>query len=109
MRTHRSGRSGRHYPPHAVAQEEWSQLPHQRTDKVIQAEFELVRKLKETKCSISTYAVEKDEERKMKEIKDKYTLPDGSVLELSNERTLAGEILFAPERIGLEYPCMSDI
>lgn len=45
----------------------------------------------------------------MKEIKDKYTLPDGSVLELSNERTLAGEILFAPERIGLEYPCMSDI
>jgi centractin len=41
----------------------------------------------------------------MKEIKDKYILPDGSVLELSNERTLAGEILFAPERIGLEYPC----
>jgi len=73
------------------------------------AEFELVRKLKETKCSISTYAVEKDEERKMKEIKDKYILPDGSVLELSNERTLAGEILFAPERIGLEYPSLSQL
>jgi actin-related protein len=33
-----------------------------------------------------------------------YFLPDGSQVLLNKEKILAPEILFAPERIGLEYP-----
>jgi hypothetical protein len=33
-----------------------------------------------------------------------YFLPDGSQVMLNKEKILAPEILFAPERIGLEYP-----
>jgi centractin len=31
-------------------------------------------------------------------------MPDGSPVNLSREKILAPEILFAPDRIGLEYP-----
>lgn len=64
------------------------------------AEFELVKKIKETKCSISSYFIDRDDDRNKREVKDKYALPDGSTLELSTERTLAGEILFTPEKAG---------
>jgi centractin len=33
-----------------------------------------------------------------------YKLPDGNKIKLSVERTLAPEILFKPDLIGLEYP-----
>lgn len=33
-----------------------------------------------------------------------YFLPDGSMVMLNKEKILAPEILFAPERVGLEYP-----
>lgn len=33
-----------------------------------------------------------------------YILPDGSHVMLNKEKILAPEILFSPERIGLEYP-----
>ena len=68
-----------------------------------------MKKIKESKCSISSYSVEKDEDRRQREVKEKFVLPDGSTIELSTERTLAGEILFAPERAGLEYPCTQQV
>ena len=40
-----------------------------------------------------------------KKIKDPYILPDGNVLELSYEKNRAPEILFKPEKIGMEYLC----
>jgi len=42
-------------------------------------------------------------------IKDSYTLPDGNNIELSFEKTKAPEILFAPDKIGLEYPSLPEL
>lgn len=64
------------------------------------AEFELVKNMKEKFCAISSTPLEKARERK-----EKYTLPDGQVVELCNNEKEAGEILFSPEKVGLEYPC----
>lgn len=33
-----------------------------------------------------------------------YALPDGSLLKIGNEKYKAPEILFNPDKIGLEYP-----
>lgn len=64
------------------------------------AEFELVRAIKEKYCAISLSPLEKAREKK-----DKYTLPDGQVVEFSNNEKEAGEIMFSPDKIGLESPC----
>ena len=64
------------------------------------AEFELVKNMKEKFCAISSTPPEKAREKR-----EKYTLPDGQVVELCNNEKEAGEILFAPDKIGLEYPC----
>jgi centractin len=64
------------------------------------AEFELVRTIKEKYCSISLTPLEKAREKK-----EKYTLPDGQQVEFSNNEKEAGEIMFAPDKIGLESPC----
>jgi hypothetical protein len=38
---------------------------------------------------------------KAREKKDKFTLPDGQVVEFSNNEKEAGEIMFSPDKIGL--------
>lgn len=70
------------------------------------SEFELVKKIKEKRCSVNP-ASQSDEKylEDTKKVKDPYILPDGSLLELTNEKTRAPEILFSPERVGLEYMC----
>lgn len=42
---------------------------------------------------------------KAREKKEKYILPDGQAVELCNNEKEAGEILFAPEKAGIECPC----
>ena len=64
------------------------------------AEFELVKNIKEKYCAISLSPLEKAREKK-----DKYTLPDGQTVEFSNNEKEAGEIMFSPDKIGLECPC----
>ena len=64
------------------------------------AEFELVRNIKEKYCAISLSPLEKAREKK-----DKYTLPDGQTVEFSSNEKEAGEIMFSPEKVGLECPC----
>jgi centractin len=63
--------------------------------------------MKEKKCFLSPSPIQDDrfgEERKMK---DTYMLPDNSIVDLSYEKQRAPEILFSPERYGLEMPCNS--
>jgi len=38
-----------------------------------------------------------------------YLLPDGTALEIMHERIRAPEIMFSPERIGLEYPGVHEL
>ena len=38
-------------------------------------------------------------------MKDPYILPDGRILEIESEKFRAPEILFQPEKIGLECMC----
>lgn len=38
--------------------------------------------------------------------KDPYILPDGTILEIASEKFRAPEILFQPEKIGLECLCI---
>jgi actin-related protein len=70
------------------------------------AELEVVKSIKEKYCAVAEYSQDRPHE-KTKEKKDKYTLPDGQVIELSSNEKGAGEILFCPERVGLETPCNS--
>lgn len=44
-------------------------------------------------------------EDKYSKFVENYILPDGTPIELVNEKNKAPEILFNPEKIGLEYPC----
>lgn len=67
------------------------------------AEFELVRKIKEKRCTVNPTPQSEEKYLEDKKVKDPYILPDGSVLELTNEKSRAPEILFSPEKIGLEY------
>lgn len=68
------------------------------------AEMEIVKKIKEKTCSLSTtpLADEKTGILEDKKTKAQYILPDGVPIELGTERIRAPEILFNPERIGLE-------
>lgn len=65
------------------------------------AEMEVVRAIKEKMCYVSTeYA------REVKESAGRsaeYTLPDGTVIKLGDERFRAPEILFQPDLHGEEY------
>eukprot|EP01017_Pseudomicrothorax_dubius_P019111 TRINITY_DN2103_c0_g1_i6.p1 TRINITY_DN2103_c0_g1~~TRINITY_DN2103_c0_g1_i6.p1 ORF type:complete len:287 (-),score=70.45 TRINITY_DN2103_c0_g1_i6:283-1143(-) len=69
------------------------------------AEFELVKKIKEKCCLVSPTPVVDERGIDDKKLKIPYFLPDGNQIELSTERTRAPEILFYPDRVGLEYPC----
>lgn len=66
--------------------------------------MEIVKKIKEKYCSLSEYPLDDKSADDRKKYKTPYLLPDGSVIELSYERVRAPEIMFAPEKIGLEYP-----
>lgn len=67
------------------------------------AEFEIVRKIKETACQISDKPIA--ENKKLQEMsKTEYILPDGTRMKLGLEKFMAPEILFAPQEIGLEFP-----
>jgi centractin len=93
------------------------------------AEFEIVKKIKEKRCYVAPMgSVGADElynlpsknlaggvgmtgsiigQPSVAGISDHlipYNLPDGTQLMLNKEKILAPEILFSPERIGLEYP-----
>ena len=64
----------------------------------------MIKCLKENKSFISKSNEEQFIENKKK---DFHILPDGNKIEFKNEVTRACEILFAPEKIGLEIPCIS--
>lgn len=70
-----------------------------------------MRTIKEKRCTVVQTAggpdkYTKDREGPLKELKKpiKYVLPDGTDMTVGEEKYLAPEILFSPEKIGLEYP-----
>ena len=68
------------------------------------SELEIVRDIKEKLCYVALdYKKELEKAKKMpKAIAETYQLPDGSVLELVEERFMAPEIMFNPLLIGKE-------
>lgn len=71
------------------------------------AEFEIVKKIKETLCYTIISSSTTDENRKLSETgPTHYNLPDGNFITLKEEKVLAPEILFNPSMIGLEYLCI---
>lgn len=86
------------------------------------AEFEIVRNIKERLCYVEPMQAKKDSDyahepivstlygNKDKEASStKYTMPDGSTIELGNEKQKAPEVLFKPDLIGLEYPGVHEL
>lgn len=69
------------------------------------AEFEIVKKIKEKYCYIAPQSFAFDETKVADEkSQTNYLLPDGNVMKISTEKYKAPEILFQPDKIGLEYP-----
>lgn len=69
------------------------------------AEFELVRQIKEKNCYVAT--IFSNEERFLDDPSkniNTYLLPDGRPINLGPEKYRAPEILFSPDKVGLEYP-----
>jgi centractin len=69
------------------------------------AEFEIVKKIKETLCYTIISSTSDDNRRLGETGPTNYNLPDGNYITLKEEKVLAPEILFNPSMIGLEYPC----
>jgi len=71
------------------------------------AEFEIVKNIKETKCSVLT---DSSQATKDQEVNNpvSYSLPDGRSINISTEKFQAPEVLFNPLIIGLEYPGMHE-
>lgn len=69
------------------------------------AEFEIVKKIKEKYCYVAPMNSQ-NEEFKVQDEKNQsnYILPDGNTLKIASEKYKAPEILFQPDKIGLEYP-----
>ncbi len=75
------------------------------------AEMEIVREIKEKRCVVIQTPGGPDKESKeresstLRELKKpiKYLLPDGTEIALGDEKYLAPEILFYPEKIGKEF------
>lgn len=66
--------------------------------------MEIVKKIKEKSCILSEFPLDERSADDRKKYKTPYLLPDGSVINLSYERIRAPEIMFSPEKIGLELP-----
>jgi len=70
------------------------------------AEFEIVKRIKESLCYSMISNNPSDETKKLNDTAQTlYTLPDGSYISLKEEKVLAPEILFNPGIIGTEYLC----
>ena len=69
-------------------------------------EMEIVKRIKELQCYVSVPIGLDLEYRKDNEDKNtsNYHLPDGQILQLGSEKFKAPEILFSPDKIGLEWP-----
>lgn len=72
------------------------------------SEREIVREMKETRKLLSVAQVTNIEQRKIVEEKS-YPLPDGSKINLKEERFFAPEVLFKPYLIGSEQPGAVDV
>jgi centractin len=69
------------------------------------AEFEIVKKIKETLC-YTIISAGSEENKKLSETgPTNYFLPDGNFITLKEEKVLAPEILFNPSMVGMEYLC----
>ncbi|OMJ68374.1 hypothetical protein SteCoe_6443 [Stentor coeruleus] len=69
------------------------------------AEFELVKQIKEKNCYVAT--IYSNEDKFLDEPNKNpstYLLPDGRGINLGSERYRAAEILFSPDKVGLEFP-----
>jgi centractin len=55
------------------------------------------------------YNREEDYIEESKNFSSTYTLPDGQQIRIGAEKFRAPEILFSPERIGLEYPGVQEL
>ena len=69
-------------------------------------EFEIVKKIKEMQCYVTVPIGQDDQKYKEREEKNvsNYHLPDGQIIQLGSEKFKAPEILFSPDKIGLEWP-----
>ena len=65
------------------------------------AEREVVRTIKEKCCYVASNPAKEEKEAAGRT--EEFRLPDGSAVQLGNERFKAPEILFNPEQVGLEY------
>ena len=70
------------------------------------AEFEIVKKIKEKRCTVNIELSQTEKFFEEKKNKDIYILPDGELIQLSDEKKQAPEILFNPEKIGSEALCI---
>lgn len=69
------------------------------------AEFEIVKKIKEKYCFVAPMTALSDEYKIQDEkSQTSYILPDGNIMKIASEKFQAPEILFQPDKIGLEYP-----
>lgn len=70
------------------------------------AEFEIVKKIKETLSYTIISSSTSEENKKLGETgPTHYYLPDGNFVTLKEEKILAPEILFNPSMVGMEYLC----
>mmetsp|Transcript_631 Transcript_631/g.1027 ORF Transcript_631/g.1027 Transcript_631/m.1027 type:complete len:187 (-) Transcript_631:42-602(-) len=68
------------------------------------AEFEVVRQIKEKNCYVATiYSSEDNYFDDPTKNASAYLLPDGRPINLGAEKYRASEILFSPDKVGLEY------
>ena len=75
------------------------------------AEFELVRQIKEKNCYVAAiYSKEEQfQEEQTKNLVTNYVLPDGRSINIGAEKYRAAEILFYPDKVGLECPGVVDV
>ncbi|CAG0895464.1 unnamed protein product [Darwinula stevensoni] len=71
------------------------------------AEFEIVKQIKEQVCCLTSHPVR--DEASVESEKTKYTLPDGSTLEVGPARFRAPEVLFSPDLIGEECEGLHEV
>ena len=74
------------------------------------AEIEIVKKLKESSCYNIISSNTSDEDKKKSETAPTmHTLPDGTIINLKEEKVMAPEILFNPSIVGTEFLSFPEI